>query len=176
MRRQEINAALLKQRQSLMGFVYALTRDSELAEDIFQDVALTILDEAAAGTEVRSFQAWAREIARRRVANFYKRRGKHLRPAALGHSLIQTISSAFDEYDEHSVSSGLRTKFLRECVDDLPPRAREAVDRRYRRGMAVPEIAAVMTWKMTSVNTLLSKAKRTLAECIGRKLRLAEAG
>ena len=56
---------LLKNRQSLLGFVFALTRDQVVAEEIFQEVALAILNEGSAGKEVDPFMPWAREVGRR---------------------------------------------------------------------------------------------------------------
>ena len=64
---------LLESRRVLFGFIFALTRDAEAAEDIFQELSLAILDEAAKGTTPGDFLAWARELARHRVADYYRR-------------------------------------------------------------------------------------------------------
>lgn len=176
MNQDTMNAALLKYRQDLLGYIFALTRDYEIAEEIFQEVALVILNEAATGRKVRKFSAWAREIARRRVANFFRGNPRRSKTQPLEESMVESISSAFDEEAaEGSASDGLRLKFLRQCLEKLSRRAREAIDCRYRDRMQIAQIAAAMGWQVTAVNTALSKAKGSLAQCIGRKLRSAGA-
>ena len=73
MQQDQIQAEFLKTRQTLLGFIFALTRDHEVAEEVFQEVALAILQEASKGIVVERFLPWAREIVRRRVASFYLR-------------------------------------------------------------------------------------------------------
>jgi len=63
----------LQNRQALLGFIFALTRDALAAEEIFQEVALAILAEAATGKAADPFLPWAREVARRRVAEYYRK-------------------------------------------------------------------------------------------------------
>ena len=175
MKRQEINAELLRHRQSLLAYIYALTRNGDAAEEVFQETALAILEEAASGAEVENFPAWAREIARRRSAGFFRRRGGKVRTVPLGESMVEAISRAFNESAEPATSTAQRLRYLQECVDGLSPRFREAINRRYRHGRTAAEIATKMARTVASVHVMLSKAKRLLTECVGRKLRRVEA-
>ncbi len=171
----ELRAALLSHRLALQGFIFALTRDHEVSDEVFQEVALAILDEAARGADVRNFLPWAREIARRRVARYYSQRKARARTEPLPGPMIEAIAVAYESADEPPGADGTRLKLLRECLDGLSARAREAVDRRYRDGMGIREVASAMAWKIASVNVALSRAKKALAECVTRRLRRAGA-
>lgn len=51
---------LLENRDVILGFVFALTRDDDAAEEIFQDVAMAIVEEDHRGTNVVNFMSWTR--------------------------------------------------------------------------------------------------------------------
>ena len=64
---------LLEHRDGLFGFILALTHDREAAEEVFQEVGLAVVEEAGKGTQVQRFLAWAHEMARRRIAEYYRK-------------------------------------------------------------------------------------------------------
>jgi len=169
-KQSEVAKNLLENRRAIFGFVYALTRDFEAAEEIFQEVSLSILDEAARGTRPENFLAWSRELARHRVADFYRARGRA--PLALPESAIDVVSLAFVEGGLAPDVMQARQKSLLECLAELPTRARELVEQRYRDRRSPGEIAAAVGWKLNAVHVALSKARRTLADCVDARLRL----
>ena len=69
-----------------------------------------------------------------------------------------------------------RFSFLQECVEELTGRSREVIQQRYREGKSNSAIAAALEWKLDSVKVALSRARRTLAECVKRKMRIGEEG
>jgi len=92
MKQPELAKSLLENRRAIFGFVFALTRDFEAAEEVFQEVSLAILDEAARGTQPEDFLAWSRELARHRVADFYRARRRA--PVPLSESMVDAILGA----------------------------------------------------------------------------------
>jgi RNA polymerase sigma-70 factor (ECF subfamily) len=166
---------LLKNRQALLGFVFALTRDQVLAEEIFQEVALAILNEGSAGKEVDPFMPWAREVARRRVAEFYRKTQRREQLLPLSDSMAELVALSFQENEEDPDQGTLRLKHLRGCVQKLSARAREAIEQRYRSGHEIDHIATAMSLQTDSVNVLLSKARKVLAECVRSRLSAPEA-
>ena len=163
----------LQNRQALLGFIFALTRDPLAAEEIFQEVALAILGEAAAGKSVDPFLPWAREVARRRVAEYY-RKSTQRRVAPLNESMVELISRSYRENEEGPEREALRLASLRRCVDQLGGRAREVIDLRYRLQRGVEQIAAALSWRSDSVHVLLARTRRILADCVRSKLSSAE--
>jgi len=175
MKQPKLAVDLLKNRQALLGFVAALTRDLAVAEEIFQEVALAILNEGAAGREVEPFMPWAREVARRRVAEHYRKTQRRDQTLPLNESMVDMVCLAFQENEEDPEQGGLRLKHLRGCMDKLSQRAREAIEHRYRSGRDIDRIASIMSLQIDSLNVLLSKARKALADCVSTKLSSAEA-
>lgn len=174
MRSSKLTLDLLQNRQALLGFIFALTRDTLAAEEVFQEVALVILNEAAEGRDVSPFMPWAREVARRRIAEHYRKSSRRgLQP--LTESMEQLICRSFEENEEDPGRGAQRLQKLRECLARLPDRAREAVERRYQGRMAPEGIARAMALKLPSVHVLLSRARSALADCVKARLSGLEA-
>lgn len=161
--------SFLARRRALFAFIFSLTRDFDAAEDVFQELGLAVVDEAARGRSVGDFMAWARELARHRVADYYRRERRRPPPE----ELAGQIERAFAEHAGSEESDRLRQKALLECLETLPPRSRELVERRYRLGLSPGQIAAAVGWTLGAVKVGLSKARCALAECIRSKLRPA---
>ena len=162
---------LLQNRQAVLGFIFALTRDPLAAEEVFQEVALAILAEANSGKLVEPFLPWAREVARRRVAeHFRKAAGRREGHVALDESLIEVVCRSFDENEEAPETDSLRLNFLRQCIQKLSGRSRRAIELRYQVRMSIDKIADALAWQIPSVNVLLTRTRKTLAECIRSKL------
>jgi DNA-directed RNA polymerase specialized sigma24 family protein len=54
-------------------------------------------------------------------------------------------------------------------------RSREVIQQRYQDGKSNSAIATSMGWKLDSVKVALSRARKTLAACIERKLQMCDA-
>ena len=57
-------ALLLSHRAMLLGYITSIVRDPDLAEDVFQNVAVVVLDKAGAVEADKDFPAWVRGVAR----------------------------------------------------------------------------------------------------------------
>lgn len=157
----------LEHRRILFSFIFSLTRDFDVAEEVFQEVSVAILDEASRGTEVARFLAWARELARHRVADHFRRARREFLSDGLG----GLVDRAFAEFGGTPEADRLRHKALLECLEKLPPRSRELIDRRYRRRSGFESIAAAVGWTLAAVKAGLSKARKALGECVRAKLK-----
>jgi len=165
---------LLRYRDVLMGFILVLVRDHDLAEDVFQDVAVSILGEAHKGVRPRAFMPWARALARHRVADHFRRHSRRQGREVALETMAEVADQAFAEHGPSAEQSRERVKFLRECLERLAGRARAVIDGRYHDRKSLAEIAASIGWKVASVKVALSKARKALAECVSRKQRAKE--
>ena len=59
---------------------------------------------------------------------------------------------------------------LRECVEQLEGRARQAIDLHYRDGAGREAIAERLDMKPDGVKTLLRRTRQVLRECVERKI------
>ena len=57
----------LQLRSEFMGYLYAMTRDAELAEEIYQNAAVVVIKKADQPEVIRNFRAWAKEVVRRQA-------------------------------------------------------------------------------------------------------------
>jgi len=163
----------LEHRDGLLGFVLALTHDREAAEEIFQEMGLAIVEEAGRGTKVDRFLPWAHEIARRRVAEYFR---KNARRRQVEHSAVvdDAVTLAFEESAGDPAALQLGQRHLEECLEGLSPDQKMLIDRRYRDREPLREIALAADTTEGSVKVLLWRLRRQLARCIEGKL--GEAG
>ena len=160
---------LLEQRDGLFGFILALTRDREAAEEIFQEVGLAVVEESAKKTDVLRFLPWVHELARRRVAEYYRRSSRR---RALEHSepLDAVVSLAFQEGAADPADLNLRQEHLETCLEDLSPAQRQLIERRYRDHAPLRDIADKAASTEGTIKVLLWRARRQLARCIEGKM------
>jgi len=165
---------LLDHRDQILGMLLAQTRDYDAAEEVFQEVALEVVREAGHGTRVERFLPWVREMARRRLAEFFRRRARREAAEPLSGSLVEAIGRAFEEEEVSTEENRARQKALLECMERLPGRSRELLRHRYEQWMPLARVAEAVAWKVNSVKVALSRARRALMECVERKVRAGE--
>jgi RNA polymerase sigma factor (sigma-70 family) len=175
MQQPKLTLDFLQNRQALLGFIFALTRNQHVAEEVFQEVALAILGEASAGKSVDPFLPWAREVARRRVIEYYRKTSRRDAPAPLTESMVELIGASFGENEEAPERDSERVSTLRQCIAQLSDRARQVIQLRYATELGIDAIAQSVEWQAASVKVLLSKTRKALAECIRAKLAAGEA-
>src|SRR5258706_13653902 len=153
------NTSLLK------GFILGLLPDLNRAEDVLQEVFLTLTqkaDEFELGTD---FVAWARAIARLKVLQRYdqdKKAPRALCPAAM--DVLVAAASVLDE------SRDSRRRALGACLDEVAPTARRILDLRYEEELSPPQIARKLSWTVDAVHVGLAKIRKFLRDCSQRRL------
>jgi RNA polymerase sigma-70 factor (ECF subfamily) len=175
MHEPQLTKDFLDHRQSLLGLILGLTHDVDVAEEIFQEVALVILNEAAAGKAVDGFLPWAKEIARRRVAEYYRKHSLRMRVERPTDAIADAVCLAFEENAEQP-EAPWRQGHLNECLSALTERSRSLLEKRYGKKMGISDIAAAVGLTIGSVNVTLSRARKALATCIGHRMQAGEGG
>ncbi|MFN3485857.1 MAG: RNA polymerase sigma factor [Planctomycetota bacterium] len=157
---------LIRNRHELMAFILALTRDRDAAEEVFQETAVAILSEASRGRVACPFMPWAREVARRRVLEYYRKSSARA-TAPLPNGVLEAVCDTFAE-EEEAVDSGgaFRIRLLEECFQKLTVRLQELLELRYRSRMSPGEIAQAKGLQPGSVKVMLARARKALAECV----------
>ncbi len=166
-RHDEFLPLFLAHQGDLRAFIGALIRDAQTREDIFQNVALTLWETFDRFDRERSFGAWARGIAARKV--LHEHRGNARFPLVFPPEAIQKVLEA---YDRTEAPEGPRRVALRECLDRLPDRTKEVLNLRYDQGLSGAGIAVRLSSSEDAVHQTLSRARVSLADCIRRRLTL----
>jgi RNA polymerase sigma-70 factor (ECF subfamily) len=163
---EEVQRLFLRHAGLLRGFILGLLPDHNRAEDVFQEVFLTVTRKAHEFTPGSNFPAWARSIARLKVLEACRasRSGPHL----LAPEALEAVLAAAGEVDD---GWSQRREALAKCLDQLAPRAREILELRYSdEYLPPPEIASRLSWSVGAVHVALSRARKFLQECTRRRL------
>lgn len=156
---------------ALRGFVFGLLADREAADDVLQELFLSVTQSADRFDPAKGgFLTWARGIARNKVLEHFRKRS-HL-PKFFDDDLLESLAESAGGQD--GVWQERRT-VLAGCVRQLAPRARQILEMRYAETPAAPpEIAERLAWTVNAVNVALSRARRFLQDCSRRRLATGE--
>jgi len=159
-----------KYRRPMLGFMYRVTRNTHLAEELAQEVFLRVYRARATYNAEAKFSTWLYRIASNLSVN-YIRDTKHERPE---------MSVSLDEPDEETGTTldladkslnaeqdllrRERLAAIKRHVQALPERQRNAVLMHKYQGMDYRQIAEVLNISESATKSLLFRAYETLRE------------
>jgi RNA polymerase sigma-70 factor (ECF subfamily) len=152
-------------RVPLRGFLLAATGCPHQAEDLLQNVACILLAKLSAYDATRPFGPWALGIARLEALKWRQQRAR--RREVLSPEAIEMMGD--DMTGEIDLFADSRAH-LPECIARLQETARRLVVLRYDEGLSVKDVAARVGRTPPAIDMALSRIRRTLRECITRKL------
>ncbi len=152
---------LNRHKQKIYTSIYLFVKDQSLAEDIFQEVFIKIIDTLRKGryNHEGKFSQWASRIAYNLCVDYFRRNKR--RP-------IVEPNEKFDVFDIlHSKNDNAEQKLIRTqthdkirtLVDMLPDEQREVVILRHYSDMSFKEIAQLTR---VSINTALGRMRYAL--------------
>lgn len=160
------HSLFLQHAATVRGFVFGLVMDRAAADDVFQEVFLTVVQRSGDFRPDGNFLAWVRGIARNKVLEYYRR--QRLQSLPFDEELLELLVEATDEREPQWER---RREALSRCLERLAPRAREIVDLRYaEQSLSPPEIAARLSWTTNAVHVALARARAFLRECVQQAL------
>lgn len=163
---QEVQKLFLQHADLLRGFVRGLVPHQEAADDIFQELFLTLTAKAADFQLGSNFLAWARAIARLKVFEQYRQLKRSV--PLLSAEVLEVLADAAPEADGLLMP---RYEALQSCLQQVAPRAREMVALRYADPPLTPrQIARQLSWTANAVRVALARARKFLLECVERRL------
>lgn len=156
---------------AVRSFVYTVLRHPQAVEDVVQEIALTIVDKFDTFEPGTNFNAWTFAIARNKLMNWQTvhRRDRHIFDDTAIRNLAAAHQRIAPELEE-------RRDALRRCLTTLDRRSRDLVRLRYEDHCSVTELARRHRLTPNAASILLHRIRRSLLECIRRKLRDAEEG
>jgi RNA polymerase sigma-70 factor (ECF subfamily) len=164
--RQERSVGLLlSHRAMLLGYIASIVRDPDLTEDVFQNVAVIVLDKAGSLANDEDFPAWARRVARFESLAALRKRKRA--PELLDQSVLELLEDDWSSGDGAPVPA---RKALRECVERLSPYARQLIHMRYVEELSALDVAERLNRSPNTIYVALSRTYRLLAGCVERRL------
>lgn len=159
----------LRHQDDIRAVIASMVRDRTACDDVFQEVALVLWRKFDEFDATRSFGAWARGIAVRKVLQSFDKTRRA--PVPFAPETLEAILAAFDA-EEPAASP--RDAALVACIGKLPEKSRSLVAMRYDEGLSLDAIARRIASTLDAVNKALSRIRSALRECIEQ--RVAEAG
>jgi len=163
---------LLKHRRELFGLIRAMVHSSSDADDIFQEVALVVMEKEEQGEEIRNFRAWSFEIARRKMHEFFRREKERI-PSPEMESLIANIYTQYSPSDHRQDDE---REALRVCMGKLKKKHRDLIKMRFVEDMSYKDISTETRKSGQALRKALSRIRQSLASCIERVLGLSGTG
>jgi len=155
----------LDAQHALGGFVCVHVQDQALADDIVQEVARQATANFDQYDPARPFIAWLIGIARQRIAEHYRERGR--RPVVFSSDILDAITDAYAQLQPEVDD---RLDALRACMEQLNNRHRRVIDLRYSRQLTQDQIAAQVGSNGRAVNAMLFRIRTALRECVSKKM------
>jgi RNA polymerase sigma-70 factor (ECF subfamily) len=156
---------LVAERGPLLGFLYSLARDRDLAEDCFQNLVVIISEKQPVVNDRQHFLAWARRAARFEMNNALRKRRKTI---PLDDKVLEALESQWQIADKQT--GPLVAEALQKCLSSMTPNVRNLVRLRYEEGLVGEELARTLNRTLNAVHVALSRAYRMLAACIDSRI------
>ncbi len=157
-------------QDDLRAFIDAVVRDATLADDIFQEISLTLWKNFGRYDPTRSFGAWARGVAAIKIKE--DRRLRARLPQTFPDEIIEAVARGFDN-DSQQGDWQERERALQECLASLPDNGRKLITERYGQERSIDSIAAGFCLSVDAIYQALSRMRKQLRTCIEKRLRSA---
>ncbi len=152
---------LSRHKSRIYTAIYLFVKDQSLAEDIFQEVFIKIINTLRQGryNHEGKFLQWALRIAHNLCVDYFRRdkRRPHVSPTE--EFDVFNIISLSDESAEQTIMRSQSHDRVRKLIDQLPVEQREVVILRHYADMSFKEIAQLTR---VSINTALGRMRYAL--------------
>ncbi len=149
----------------LMSYLRAVSRDSNTADDIFQETMMRAWRRLDSYDRERPFGPWLRGIARMVVME-----GWRSKQTIASEAMLEAVESHASRFD-----GPLGTEFsecmaqLDACVKALAEPYATTIDLVYRTGQPLDAVAAHVQENVETIKKRVQRARAMVAECLHRK-------
>ncbi len=152
---------LNRHKTKIFTSIYLFTRDNEVAEDIFQEVFIKIIDTLRKGkyNHEGKFLQWALRIAYNMCVDQFRRSKRQTQVSPSETFDVLNVIQASDDNMEQTMIKVQGTNRIQALVDQLPPEQREVVILRHYADMSFKEISQLTR---VSINTALGRMRYAL--------------
>jgi RNA polymerase sigma-70 factor (ECF subfamily) len=152
---------LTRHKSKIYTSIYLFVKDQSLAEDIFQEVFIKIINTLRSGkyNHEGKFVQWAMRIAYNMCVDQFRRKKRRPQVSPTETFDIFDVLHISDDNMETSMIKSQTHQRVRQLVDMLPPEQREVVILRHYADMSFKEIAQLTR---VSINTALGRMRYAL--------------
>ncbi len=152
---------LNRHQQKIYTSIYLFVKDRDLAEDLFQDVFIKIIDTLKRGgyNHEGKFSQWAIRIAYNMCVDQFRRNKRRTKVSGNDEFDIFDVLELPDENREDQMIRSETHTRIRQLVDMLPEEQREVVILRHYADLSFKEISQLTR---VSINTALGRMRYAL--------------
>ena len=152
---------LLRHKQKIYGSIYLFVKDSNLAEDIFQEVFIKIIDTLRKGkyNHEGKFLQWALRISYNMCVDYFRRNKRKPKTTTTDSFDIFDVLPLPDLNAEQAMVRDQTHDKIKDLLDLLPEEQREVVILRHYADMSFKEISKLTR---VSINTALGRMRYAL--------------
>jgi len=152
---------LLRHKQKIYGSSYLFVKDSTLAEDIFQEVFIKIIDTLRKGkyNHEGKFLQWALRISYNMCVDYFRRNKRKPKTTTTDSFDIFDVLPLSDLNAEQAMVRDQTHDKIKDLLDLLPEEQREVVILRHYADMSFKEISKLTR---VSINTALGRMRYAL--------------
>jgi len=145
-----IETLINRHRNRVYTYIYLIVKNQQLAEDIFQDTFIKVVQSLKRGkyTDNGKFLSWVIRIAHNLIIDHFRREKQFFNSRKLAYGTIE------DEMVQSQIITDVRG-----LIDELPADQREVVMLRHYGGLSFKEIAEHTN---VSINTALGRMRYAL--------------
>jgi RNA polymerase sigma-70 factor (ECF subfamily) len=155
---EALETLIHRHKDKIYTSIYLLVKDKYLAEDIFQDVFIRVIDTVRGGryTEEGKFLPWAMRIAHNLCVDHFRKvkRTPTVRNSE-DHDIFEMLNITEDGVDRKMMQKQSHDR-VRQMLDLLPADQREVIVLRHYAEMSFKEIASMTN---CSINTALGRMR-----------------
>lgn len=161
------NVIIERYREKLFFYVMRFVKNEDEAKDVLQNVFVKSLRSIDSFDCERKFSSWIYRIAHNEAVNWATRKNRET--VSIDDLNIQDsnflANNDFDSSMEKWFNLELK-EAMREAIEKLPENYAEVIHLRYIDDMSYKEIAEILGKPVSSVGTLVRRAKKRLLEIV----------
>jgi RNA polymerase sigma-70 factor (ECF subfamily) len=150
-----------RHQQKLFSFIYKKVKNQELAEDLFQDVFIKVINSLKLNkyNEEGKFSNWIIRVARNHLMDYFRDNVKMRTFSGTEDFDVFDVVIVDDEYKPENQDKRIEKKKMRNMIMGLPKEMREVVILRTYFDMSFNEIAQLQS---VGINTALGRMHNAL--------------
>lgn len=164
--RERLTRLWLESEPSVQAFVFAAVCGVHDAEDVVQQVALTVARRFDEYDGTRPFIAWALWLAKSRIADHYRKQGRER--LVFSEALMDQLAEALVLQQPERTA---RHEALEHCLEKLPEKSRQLLALRYEDEASMERVAEATESSAGDVRVMLFRIRNLLADCVNNELK-----
>ncbi len=156
-----LSTLIERHKNKIYTSIYLLVKDKYLAEDLFQDAFIKVIDTLKAGryNDEGKFLPWVLRIAHNLCVDHFRKVKRSPSIKTSDNNDIFEVLNLSDAGAEHEIMEGQTRDKIRQMIDLLPEDQREVIILRNYADLSFKEIATLTN---SSINTCLGRMRYAL--------------